>query len=321
MPRPRQDVLEYRSYELPADFPLFLLTGDNWRISPVPKKRLHVHNCLEIGLCHSESGTMLLGEQQAPFYSGYVTCIARNVPHTTWSDPGSHSLWSYLFVDVVGLLGHTSLSFIPDLQAFNRMLANCRFMLAPEEQPWARPLIQEIIDECVHQYTGYQVCVRALVLTLMVRLLRIFPEEVTKETYLGVTALNPALDYLYEHYNQTFPLETLADTCHMSPTHFRRLFHAQMGTNPLNFLHQVRILKSCTYLRMSEKTVAEIAAQVGYTSLSCFNQHFQRVMGATPSSWRKSGAEAKPSLLLRTGWLEPETLEGEALPDTVKNPE
>ena len=317
MSRPKQAVLEYRSYDLPADFPLLLLAGEHWRISPVPSKRLHIHNCLEIGLCHSDSGVMTLGERQQPFQSGFVTCIARNVPHTTWSDPGKHSLWSYLYVDPEALLGRFGLSQLPDLGAFNQMLCGCELMLPPEEYPWAQPLVQDIIAECVSQPAAYRVCVRGLFLALMIRLLRIYSEENRENAKdNNLTVLSPALDYVYAHYAQTFPLEILADTCHMSPTHFRRLFHAQMGTNPLNFLHQVRILKSCTLLRASEKNVAEIAAQVGYTSLSCFNQHFQRIMGCTPSAWRKSGPEgSRPSLLSFTGWLEAETPDGEWKPE------
>ena len=76
MARPKQPVIEYRSYELPPDFPMIALTGDQWHISPVPSKRLHFHNCLEIGVCHSESGTMVLGSEQRAFRSGFVTCIA-----------------------------------------------------------------------------------------------------------------------------------------------------------------------------------------------------------------------------------------------------
>ena len=114
MPRQKQAVLEYRSYDLPADFPLFMLTGEHWRISPVPSQWLHIHNCLEIGLCHSDSGEMILGEQQYSFQSGYVTCIARNVPHTTWSSPGTHSLWSYLFVEPETLLGRFGISQVPE---------------------------------------------------------------------------------------------------------------------------------------------------------------------------------------------------------------
>ncbi|MBR3740691.1 MAG: helix-turn-helix transcriptional regulator [Clostridia bacterium] len=312
MPRPKQAVLEYRSYDLPADFPLLMLSGEQWHISPVPSHRLHIHNCLEIGLCHSDGGEMILGEQQYSFQSGYVTCIARNVPHTTWSSPGTHSLWSYLYAEPEALLGRFGISQVPDLQTFNRMLSGCRFLLPPDQYPWAMPLVQEILNEFTNQQPGYRVCIRGLFLALMIRLLRVFPaENAGSAKDKNLTALTPALDYVYDHYAQAFPLESLADVCHISPTHFRRLFHAQMGTNPLSFLHQVRILKSCTLLRSSEKTVAEIAAQVGYTSLSCFNQHFQRIMGCTPSAWRRSGSKARPSLLSFTGWLEAEALDAD----------
>ena len=44
MARPRSSIMEYRSYELPDDFPLRILSGDTWRISPVPSGRLHFHS-------------------------------------------------------------------------------------------------------------------------------------------------------------------------------------------------------------------------------------------------------------------------------------
>ena len=313
MARPKQPVIEYRSYELPPDFPLIALTGDQWHISPVPSKRLHFHNCLEIGICHSDSGMMVLGEQQLPFRKGFVTCIARNVPHTTWSSPGEHSLWSYLYVDPEALIGRSGLAVIPDLNEFNRLLSSCCLLLSPEEHPWAMPMVLDILKECEAQAEGCRVCVRALFLALMIRLLRIFSRDRKAEPEKNLTVLAPALDYLYAHYNQTFPLETLADVCHMSPANFRLLFHAQLGTNPLNFLHQMRILKSCTYLRTSKRSVSDVAAQVGYASLSCFNQHFQRVMGCTPSAWRRSGASVRPSLVQRSGWLEAEEPEDAAV--------
>ena len=112
MGRPHHTVLEYRGYELPADFPVMVLTGDRWHISPIPGRHLHFHNCLEIGICHTSGGTMVFNRQRVRFRAGDVTCIARNVPHTTWSDAGNGSLWSYLFLDADALLGaflrHTS---------------------------------------------------------------------------------------------------------------------------------------------------------------------------------------------------------------------
>ena len=58
MSKPKNTVMEYRNYYLPGDFPVLVLTGGHWKISDIPSSRLHFHNCLEIGLCHSHSGTM-----------------------------------------------------------------------------------------------------------------------------------------------------------------------------------------------------------------------------------------------------------------------
>ena len=50
MSKPKNTVMEYRNYYLPADFPVLVLTGGHWKISDIPSSRLHFHNCLEIGL-------------------------------------------------------------------------------------------------------------------------------------------------------------------------------------------------------------------------------------------------------------------------------
>lgn len=99
MPKPRHIVTEYRNYYLPVDFPLLLLTGEHWKISDIPSSRLHFHNCLEIGVCHSWGGTMKFYSNPLRFKAGDVTCVPRNIPHTTWSDKGDESLWSYLYLD------------------------------------------------------------------------------------------------------------------------------------------------------------------------------------------------------------------------------
>ena len=91
---------------------------------------------------------------------------------------------------------------------------------------------------------------------------------------------------------------------------FRRLFREQMGTTPLDYLHQVRISASCSLLLSSGDSVAAVASQVGYASLSCFNRHFLRIMGVVPSKWRKTEAQLpRRSVLTFTGWTRAETTE------------
>lgn len=104
MGRHAANVIEYRSYDLPPHFPIRLIAGDDWHISDVPSGVLHFHNCLEIGLCESDSGKMDFAGTVLPFKSGDVTVVAGDVLHTTWSDPGCSSKWRYLFTDAEELL-------------------------------------------------------------------------------------------------------------------------------------------------------------------------------------------------------------------------
>lgn len=99
MAKSKRVVTEYRSYYLPMQFPVLLLSGDYWKISDIPSGSLHFHNCLEIGLCHSDSGTLEINGDKQSFHAGDVTILPRNVPHTTYSTPGTRSHWSYLFLD------------------------------------------------------------------------------------------------------------------------------------------------------------------------------------------------------------------------------
>ena len=310
MARPQRTVLEYRNYELPSDFPVVLLTGDKWHISPVPGKHLHFHNCLEIGICHSSGGTMIFDNQKVHFRSGDVTCIARNVPHTTWSDEAEPSLWSYLFLDPSLLLGHSMID-TNSLWQNKSFFSESHLILDPGEHPWARQYVEAIIKEMTEKAPGYKLCVSCLCAALLINLQRIYNAEDTlnaRDPYIH--SISPALDYIYDQYMSSFPQDQLAELCHLSPTHFRRIFKEQIGTTPLNFLHQTRILKSCSLLRSSGLSIAQIAETVGYNSLSSYSRHFLEIMGCSPNTWRKTSEDNKrPSLIICSGWTEAEAFE------------
>ena len=76
--------------------------------------------------------------------------------------------------------------------------------------------------------------------------------------------------------------------CHISVTHFRRIFHDIMGTSPLDFINSTRIEKACTLLKSTEKSILSISEQVGYHSISSFNRYFIKVMGVSPRTYRNS---------------------------------
>lgn len=173
MPRHKKPYIEFRDYNLPARFPVLLLSGEEWRISDIPSPRLHIHNCLEIGLCRSDCGTMVFEDTKRPFKAGDVTVISCDVPHTTYSAPGAASRWSYLFVDLTGLL--TPLSSGSDLRIFNLLNTlehRICLILDEQEYPGIHALTAEIMRELEQREEYYEVSVRGLFLALLADLVR-----------------------------------------------------------------------------------------------------------------------------------------------------
>lgn len=306
MPRPRHAVIECRSYELASDFPILLLSGERWHISDIKSGRLHFHNCLEVGVCDSDSGIIEFYGEPCLFAAGDVTLIARNVPHTTYSTAGTASHWTYLFFQPRDLLGGAFQELMPGGMLAD-MLQNGHLILPSQDYPQVHRLALAIIQELQEKRMDYQLSVRGLCLALLIEFLRIFTQDAKKSGAKLNEPANPiasALEYIHANYMAAFPMERLADLCHLSPTHFRRTFHGIMQVSPLKFLHTTRIMESCILLCSTEDSIAVISEQVGYSCVSSYNRHFAQIMGSPPAQWRKAmSPEAKPSILEYTGWV------------------
>lgn len=310
MSRPRQSIIEYRSYDFPGSLPVQIHNRMNWKISSVRSGRLHIHNCFEIGLCLSGKGRMNFGEEEVSFQGGDILFVARNVPHTTWSDPACGSVWEYIHLDPERLLGESASEQADSPQKFFQMLSDCHLILPSEEYPWAKTMAESILSEAALEAPGFAAVIHGLCEALFFHLLRVYSAEEgqARSAPRLYSGLSPALEYINRHYMDSFPQERLAELCHMSPTHFRRKFQQQVGTNPLSYLHQVRMMKSCDLLRSTNLPISEISERVGYLSLSCFNRHFIDSHQCTPSEWRNLRCDARRTTTIGlAGWDRPET--------------
>ena len=314
MSKPKKTVIEYRNYELPMNFPVLLLTGDRWHISDVKSGKLHFHNCLEIGICHTDSGFIEFDNTPVSFKAGDMTFISRNVPHTTYSSKGEASLWSYIFIQPDELLKGVFDDSSPYAEVFVDMLQNFQLILNKKEYPDVYNILSMVMYELEHKGLNYQLSVKGLMLSLFMKLMRIHSankgkELANKDIHENAIVISPALDYVKENYMMNFPMEDLADMCHLSQTHFRRVFHEIMNTSPLNYLNTTRILQSCILLRTTEESILSISEQVGFRSVSSYNRHFSEIMGTQPSEWRHSMAKVdKASILEYTGWMQAQNL-------------
>ncbi|MDO5520821.1 MAG: AraC family transcriptional regulator [bacterium] len=312
MAKQKKRVIEFRSYSLPPSFPVLLLTGDDWHISDVPAKCLHFHNCLEIGLCESDSGTLEFLNTSYPFHEGDVTVIPSNIAHTTYSSPGTASKWSYLFIDMEKFIYPVfSLEFVSKSSLIQNVVQSQSGIFSREKHPEVYDLVVYIIRVLEKKVPNYEYICGNLFSVLLITILNIYntsenSDSINKEKPDNSFSIAPALEYIQKNYMLDFPITSLADMCNMSYTHFRRTFASVMGTGTLEYLIRIRIEKASLLLRTTDMPILHISETVGFTSLSSFNRHFNSIVGESPRDWRKRMSISNNlSVFKNTGWMTP----------------
>ena len=87
-------------------------------------------------------------------------------------------------------------------------------------------------------------------------------------------------------------LPALAAHLGVSERHVRRVFTAEHGVAPLQYLHTRRLLLAKQLLTDTRLPIAEVALAAGFSSLRRFNAAFQEHYRLSPTALRKGGAES-----------------------------
>jgi AraC-like DNA-binding protein len=97
-----------------------------------------------------------------------------------------------------------------------------------------------------------------------------------------------ALNALHKNPAHGWTLEELAQTANTSRSVLAERFQQLVGTSPMQYLTQWRMLLAANLLSRSNAPLARIAEDVGYQTDTAFSRAFRREFGAPPATWRKS---------------------------------
>lgn len=90
-----------------------------------------------------------------------------------------------------------------------------------------------------------------------------------------------------EHYMQDLKIAALADANYLSQQHMIRVFKAETGYTPYEYLKKYRLKKAAELLSFTDFPVTEIAAFTGFPSSSNFIYQFRKEHGMTPAKYRR----------------------------------
>ena len=97
-------------------------------------------------------------------------------------------------------------------------------------------------------------------------------------------AIQQARTYIEERFAQGVSLHELAEHVSFSQYYLLRVFRAEVGMPPYAYLESVRI-RHAQRLIENGKSLAEVAAEVGFSSQSHMTRRFKKIIGATPGQY------------------------------------
>lgn len=92
--------------------------------------------------------------------------------------------------------------------------------------------------------------------------------------------------WIDERAEQQHKLDKLAQGVGLSPYHYLRMFRKVLGITPHQFLIRARLRRAARLLATDNRSITEIAFDVGFADLSNFVRTFHRAAGVSPTRFR-----------------------------------
>jgi len=99
--------------------------------------------------------------------------------------------------------------------------------------------------------------------------------------------------HISERYSRRLSLSRVAETLAVSPNYLSRLFRRETGMTLTSYIQQARLNQAKRLLANDERSISEIAFQVGYQNYRDFYRNFVKYEKASPRQMRQMLAEGR----------------------------
>jgi AraC-like DNA-binding protein len=100
--------------------------------------------------------------------------------------------------------------------------------------------------------------------------------------------IHDAIAYIYNNMSSPVTVTDLAQVCHLTTSHFTKLFKAETNENPKDYIRNVKINHAKSLMYSTDKQINQIARAVGIEDPFYFARAFKQLTSLTPSDYKKS---------------------------------
>lgn len=103
--------------------------------------------------------------------------------------------------------------------------------------------------------------------------------------------VNKMIDYIQENSSEQLNLKQVADEFHVSYSYLSTYLSHKLGLGFSEYLNKLRVETAKTMLQNTEFSVSEICGKVGYLDQSYFSKVFKKMVGVSPTAYRREVQE------------------------------
>lgn len=253
----------------------------------------HFHPHYQLFTVLEGTGKRLIGDSIHTFGPGDTVFLGPDIPHLWRSDSDYFHSDSQLYTH--GIVLYFQEDFLgKDFLERSEMLAIRQLLIDAKRGIAYKGALQEHVRSelmALQHVEGFQSILRLL--TLLDRLAH--EEGGTPIASFGYVntykvseteRMQKVHNYVLQNFSQEMRLGDVASLAGMSEAAFCRYFKARSNKTFIDFVNEIRIGHACKLLLEDQWTIAQIAYDSGFDSLSNFNRNFKRYIGHTPREYK-----------------------------------
>lgn len=257
---------------------------------------LHTHEFSEIVIVTGGQGLHVIGKESWTLSAGDVFVMSGSRPHD-YQNLNQLSLINILFDPEKLRLDLADLNSLPGYHALftlepawrKRHQFKSRLRLPPKDLARVIAKVDELEQELRSRETGFGFLATATFMQIVGFLSRCYGQSKNADSR-ALLRIAETITHLEVNLAKPINLDELASIARMSRRSFLRAFQAAVGESPIAYLIQLRVNRAATLLRQNQKSVTDIAFDVGFTDSNYFTRQFRKQIGVSPRIYRQQFA-------------------------------
>jgi len=196
-------------------------------------------------------------------------------------------------MDLSSLAGfHVFFNLDPAFRKYHNF--KCRLRLSKTELSIINKWLNEMKRELRNCIPGYQFITTSIFMRLIGFLSRKYHASLEFHSK-DLLRFENVISFIDDNYFHTPSLSEMSKIANMSVRSFLRYFKKALGISPIEYVIKKRISKATELLDTNAMSIKEIAFQTGFKDSNYFARQFHKIIGMSPSEYRKK--RARPVML------------------------